>query len=568
MSLVLAAGCSDDKVAEKPPTVRASVQAGQPVKLADETHHLVVEAAADALPPGDLVIAGAAPAKDKAVVRDAVSITTDSGEPVAGAVTLTFTVPATAPDTATVAYLESTTQQWIPVPSQRSGTTLTAESSHLTDFGWFDDLRLGLGQMLGTRAAAPTCGGRPAWFKDLVIVPSADAQIFACAESAGSDVRLKVVNNRAFPVGLELSAKPSSITSPMWPTTLVELLNSALTRTLKSDRTIALPPFGEVDLTYRQPTDPVHVTGYVRTDIAVALLTVLLNAALDISDFDLVMPGGKKLGVAVLNCFGSLLSSTKGLADGVRTTNRGLMITAIANLAGCFEEVFKTERAALAFKNPDTGVVRVMADKKAQYLRLSKALDAVKYYELAKAAAQLADLAIDTWSKDVREGADVSATLDSPPRILLTGTTVGKIRVDSTAADIEKRLKDLFGAPTKTSDWSSCSLGGNPEARRSLEWGALEVTIRRPGRSNAQLVGWTVRPGKLPDAVRLPYNVTTSMTVKAAMKAIPDASGEWLDTFEMYLVTTPRTSSMTWAGDRADGSGKISYISNMFEPCD
>jgi len=85
-------------------------------------------------------------------------------------------------------------------------------------------------------------------------VPSADAQIFACAESAGSDVCLKGVNNRAFPVGLELSAKPSAVTSPAWPTSLVEMLNTALTRTLNSDRTIALPPFGEVDLTYGLPS--------------------------------------------------------------------------------------------------------------------------------------------------------------------------------------------------------------------------------------------------------------------------------------------------------------------------
>ncbi len=48
------------------------------------------------------------------------------------------------------------------------------------------------------------------WLTELIVVKSANAQLFACAESVGADVRTKVVNNRPYPITLELSARPKS----------------------------------------------------------------------------------------------------------------------------------------------------------------------------------------------------------------------------------------------------------------------------------------------------------------------------------------------------------------------
>lgn len=154
--------------------------------------------------------------------------------------------------------------------------------------------------------------------------------------------------------------------------------------------------------------------------------------------------------------------------------------------------------------------------------------------------------------------------------VVLSGGSVAGVPLNGSAALVEKRLRQALGPPTATKNLAyNCEIVNRiPEPRRELSWGGLTVTIRHPGKSNASLVGWTVRPGAVPKGVRLPYGVTTSTSVSAAVHAIPGAKGFFTTAFFMYLITTEREPKMTWSGDHEDGSGKVTYITDMFEPCD
>jgi hypothetical protein len=153
---------------------------------------------------GPSTLAPADPAlMNTAALHDAVSITTGSNSPVIGDLELRYTVPDNASADAVVAYLDEQQHRWIPVPTERSGNQLVATAGHLTTFGWFDDLRLMVGEFLGSRAAPLSCWTAPPdSVRDLIATQGADAQVLACTDTAGGDVKVKVkaVNNGVYPV--------------------------------------------------------------------------------------------------------------------------------------------------------------------------------------------------------------------------------------------------------------------------------------------------------------------------------------------------------------------------------
>ncbi|MCU7728428.1 hypothetical protein ODJ79_32360 [Actinoplanes sp. KI2] len=169
----------------------------------------------------------------------------------------------------------------------------------------------------------------------------------------------------------------------------------------------------------------------------------------------------------------------------------------------------------------------------------------------------------------VPAGAEAKAASSSVIQGLdLTPTAVGRVRVGGSATAAEKMLRQVLGPPDKAQNSKGCELAGpSAEPRRFLVWGALTVTLAPTGGAG-RLVGWTVSSGNVPPGLRLPYRITTSTTVRDAMRTIPGATAHWDDVFQMYWITTPRAARMMWAGDRQDGTGRITYITDAFEPCE
>lgn len=149
----------------------------------------------------------------------------------------------------------------------------------------------------------------------------------------------------------------------------------------------------------------------------------------------------------------------------------------------------------------------------------------------------------------------------------LTPTAVGRIDVGGSATAAEKMLRQVLGPPDKAQDSKGCELSSSPDPRRDLTWGALTVTLA-PAGGAGRLIGWSVRSGKIPPGLRLPHGITTSTTVRDAIRAVPGATAHWDDVFQLYSIATQREPQMMWAGDRQDGSGRITYLTNAFEPCE
>ncbi|MFC4070126.1 hypothetical protein [Actinoplanes subglobosus] len=150
--------------------------------------------------------------------------------------------------------------------------------------------------------------------------------------------------------------------------------------------------------------------------------------------------------------------------------------------------------------------------------------------------------------------------------LALTPSAVGRIPVGGPAKAAERMLRRILGPPDRAVDSKGCELDASAEPRRSLTWGALTVSLAPAG--TGRLVGWTVGAGRIPPGVTLPHGVTTATTVREAIRAIPGAETRWDEVFQMYWITAPAEPSMMWAGDHEDGSGRIAYITNAFEPCE
>ncbi|WP_433796102.1 hypothetical protein [Actinoplanes sp. CA-252034] len=148
----------------------------------------------------------------------------------------------------------------------------------------------------------------------------------------------------------------------------------------------------------------------------------------------------------------------------------------------------------------------------------------------------------------------------------LTPTAVGSVKVGGSAKAAERMLRRTLGAPDRAVDGKGCELDASASPRRTLTWGALTVSLVPAGPD--RLVGWTIGAGRIPARVTLPHGITTATTVDEAKRLIPGATTRWDEVFQMYWITTAAQPTMVWAGDHEDGSGRIAYITNAFEPCE
>jgi len=162
----------------------------------------------------------------------------------------------------------------------------------------------------------------------------------------------------------------------------------------------------------------------------------------------------------------------------------------------------------------------------------------------------------------------LTSTLAVAPAVLtLSPGAVGRIPVGGSARTAERMLRRILGPPHRVWTGDGCELDTAARPRRTLIWGALAVSLA-PAGDAGRLVGWTVDAGRIPPGVRLPHGVTTATAVGDAMRTIPGATAHWDEVFQKYWITTPVQPSMRWAGDHEDGTGRITYLTNAFEPCE
>ncbi len=135
---------------------------------------------------------------------------------------------------------------------------------------------------------------------------------------------------------------------------------------------------------------------------------------------------------------------------------------------------------------------------------------------------------------------------------------------------MEKELRAVLGPPTRVVDSEPCELAGpTVEKGRILSWKSLDVgvVVAKPG-AVEKVSGWTVRGKDLNPRIELPYGVTTRTGVRKAMSLIPRAKGTYDDVFGLFRISTGQAPEMFWSGDRADGSGPVTFISNHAEFCE
>jgi hypothetical protein len=258
---------------------------------------------------------------------------------------------------------------------------------------------------------------------DFITTVGADAQIFACAEAHGDDVRIKVVNNRAFPVNLELSAQPRDVHFDLaWPPGFADLYHRIQAAADSTGKTIVLPPFGQMELAYAQPERSIQLTGYVHVSIIDAMVNVLLDTTLELVDLDVKLPAGMSLGLSTLDCFLRIISAEHDVISTGFDPDR--VLAAINTLSGCMKEVVTTERNAIT-----------PADK--HYGFLSKTLDVLKWYTLAKGGAKITELFLDRRG-GIDNTVDLSLVMDSVKTILVDFAHIGPFNLGMTLDQVRQ----------------------------------------------------------------------------------------------------------------------------------
>ncbi|GAA2705931.1 hypothetical protein [Actinoplanes palleronii] len=157
----------------------------------------------------------------------------------------------------------------------------------------------------------------------------------------------------------------------------------------------------------------------------------------------------------------------------------------------------------------------------------------------------------------------------SPRTLALTAGAVGSVPNGGPAATMQSELTALFGAPTRVTDVEPCLLAGPTTVKeRALDWQNLTVTVASEAGAAETVAGWSVRPGALSTRLDLPYGVSTRTSVPDALSVIPDATGKYNDMFGLFEIFTKAEPDVFWTGDKPDGSGLITHITNHPQFCE
>jgi hypothetical protein len=343
-------------------------RSGAPVGGATRAATVSVDGPAAAFPHGrpPVVVEPIPQGFEKLIAGPVVQIGHDTDQP-AVPVTLRFPAPAGGV-AAHIAYRDETSGWWLPVPTAVDKATgqLIAVVDH---YSWWTTIRDKIidltskapggvttaaswleyegGLVLGVRAAKPSCSGKPPpWVVgDILTVPDPNAELFACGEAVGDKLRLKVVNNRGYPVTVEFS-RPFARVRGGLPTSLRDLVQTVASPS--STTRVFLVSQGDAEVEFARPDGGGGVVqGYVRRDAGTMLTDVVFDLV-SAAGGDLPVGGGKTLGLSTVECLATTASSEFDTVEALQSHNAKEVEQAVTDLRGCADGVIGTEMRTAA----------------------------------------------------------------------------------------------------------------------------------------------------------------------------------------------------------------------------
>ncbi|MFD6666716.1 hypothetical protein ACFWDK_30710 [Micromonospora chalcea] len=309
------------------------------------------------------------------------------------------------------------------------------------------------GRLLGSRATRPDCTSdpKPAWITQVLTVEDANAQLFACVGREGFGFDLNLVNNRGYPVMVDLDTAFARWSGSLLDDGLSGFLQKLAAETGR--RRVFLLPAGSAQVVYDPPaTSTGHLEGHAHADGGAAVVWLAMEAARQVGA-DLPGPGGKELGIWTIDCVVRMLGSAQDLT--------GQDISgAVSGMTGCLQDTLKHE-VRLWGVDPDRDLwksyVRVPqnAQRAVATLRWLRGIEIVKWGQLAA----------DLWINDrgaATDLVDVSVWWKQAPGPAPTGKSVYLYTLDASASAAGNSGQQVTGVvdgtsyPHSTGAWVGC----------------------------------------------------------------------------------------------------------------
>ncbi|MEU2615299.1 hypothetical protein ABZ570_27525 [Micromonospora sp. NPDC007271] len=309
------------------------------------------------------------------------------------------------------------------------------------------------GRLLGSRATRPDCTSdpKPEWISQVLTVEDANAQIFACVGREGFGFDLNLVNNRGYPVAVDLDTPFAGWSGSLLDDGLSGFLQKVAAETGR--KRVFLLPTGSAQVVYDPPaTASGHLEGHARADGGAAVVWLAMEVAQQVGA-DLPAPGGKELGIWTIDCVVRMLGTAEDL------TARDIA-GAVSGMTGCLQHTLEHE-VRLRGVDPDQELwksyrrVPPNAQRAVAALRWLRAIEIVKWGRLAA----------DMWVNDRGAAADlvdVSVWWEQAPGPAPTGKSVYLYTLDPSASAAGSSGQQVTGVfdgstyPHSTGAWVGC----------------------------------------------------------------------------------------------------------------
>lgn len=279
-----------------------------------------------------------------------------------GIIKLSRAEPVPPGTDATLAYFDTETKRWEPVPTKlaRDRRTLTAQVDH---FSIWDDLAATFGTLLSTRVDQPVCDGiLPSWARKVRVIDDANTPLRWCS---GTDpdhpgrLQVKVAVNRGYGFLVNSAVVPTSFDMPQIDSSVKDYLTwnlspslSSAVKQLISFRTSAIVPPGKLlTLTYDKtslfnfPEDTALVRA--RSDVSFVLGGIIYAGLEKASDHQAALKALFAV-LAVQDCIDQVRKvsdyarAAKAIYDCVDATDGALAAGLVAVVQSQFKVAHKT----------------------------------------------------------------------------------------------------------------------------------------------------------------------------------------------------------------------------------
>ncbi|WP_125795069.1 hypothetical protein [Amycolatopsis sp. WAC 01376] len=393
-------------------------------------------------------------------------------------VTIDFPLPNLR-QPAHIAYLDEPTGWWIPVETRTdpASGSLSATVDHLSVWTVLSDkivqgaqgvasaLEYQAFRVLGNRGDKPQCVGKtPSWVQTVITSDSENAQLLSCAESAGDDLALKVVNNRGYPVTVEFTTAYRSASTSL-PNSLGELVQRAgnIGSTAANTR-LFLTGRAAATVTFARPGGVAGtVQGHARHDTGTFLTNAVFQLA-SAAGADIPIGGGKTLGISTVECMASVVGTGGAAGKVIREGDGAAASGTAAELRGCAGNVVQGELARAGAGTPQYGRLQVAA-------RMLKAMD------LFSLEQQVLDFLLN----------------DSTPEAALVDVSFGYRGTAAQSIDGTTDLKALWKRWQALNDICRGGSGGDPATGNACTERDQAMKEHFEGSKNAFLVAWRQR---------------------------------------------------------------------------